>query len=115
MATFSVHELLHKRALITRASASPIRQILEESSATGDVTLDFAGVEAVTPSFVDEVLAVVENALAQQGRKRLRVIFLNPPTRLSSKFAAIGRARHLEVRETEDGAWLITTAADAVP
>lgn len=32
----------------------------------------------------------------------------HPPTRLSSKFEAIGRGRNLHIEETADGGWIIT-------
>jgi hypothetical protein len=113
MAQLKVHEVLRKRALITRESAAPIRDALLRRAATEDVVLDFAGIQAVTPSFVDEILAAVEEALATASRRDIKVTFLNPPTRLSSKFAAIGRARHLEVVEA-NGAWVISGPPRAV-
>ncbi len=77
------------------------------------MTLDFAGVDAVTPSFVDEILAIVEDAIARRREVSLRLVFLHPPTRLSSKFAAIGRARALEIAEAPDGEWIITATGAA--
>lgn len=108
MRTIKVFDLLRKRALITRESAGALGEALAAAPNEAEVALDFTGVEAVTPSFVDEVLRLVEEALAREGRAEFRVMFLYPPTRLSSKFAAVGRARQARIVEESDGAWVIT-------
>ncbi|MEX0786082.1 MAG: DUF4325 domain-containing protein [Dehalococcoidia bacterium] len=76
------------------------------------LTVDFRGVEAVTPSFVDEVLTSIEKVIETKHHPDASVVFLNPPTRLSEKFAAVGRAHKLTVAETEDGAWVLSTQHD---
>jgi hypothetical protein len=106
--TFSVYELVRKRALISRESAGTIREVLARAADEDEVVVDFTGIDAVTPSFVDELLAVVEEAMRAKGRAEVRVIFLHPPTRLSSKFAAVGRAHQLKIGESQDGTWVIT-------
>lgn len=108
-----MHDLLQKRALITRDSAKPIRQALAGSdiAVADDVALDFSGIDAVTPSFVDEVLAILEEALRRTKRGELRLLLVNPPTRLSAKFSAVARARGLQISESEDGAWAVTAAS----
>jgi len=48
---------LQRKILVTRESASAVREAIESSiSAEGEVALDFSGIDAVTPSFVDEIL-----------------------------------------------------------
>jgi len=111
MGTVKMYEALGKRALITRASAGAIKQALAEASEDEELVLDFSGVEAVTPSFVDEALAVIEDGLGRI-RKPPRLIFLHPPTRLSSKFAAVGRARQLDITEAVDGSWIVSSAPE---
>lgn len=110
MQTIRVFDLLRRRALVTRESARTIGpaliQALEGSG--GEVTLDFSGVEAVTPSFVDEVLNVVDEALSERARASLRVLLLHPPTGLTAKFSAVGRGHKLRISESAAGAWMIT-------
>jgi hypothetical protein len=108
-----VYDVVRKRALVTRESARAIGEALATAliSADGDVVLDFSGIDAVTPSFVDEALSSIEQMLGESRRKRLRVVFLNPPTRLSAKFAAVGRARGLEMKESDSGVWTIEAGA----
>ena len=103
-----IYDLLHKRVLVTRESAKAIGGALAIANDQGEVVLDFSGVDAVTPSFVDEALAVVEKAVRANGQNQIRVVFLHPPTRLSTKFEAIGRGRGLRIKESEDGGWIIT-------
>jgi hypothetical protein len=108
--TLKIFELLRKRALVNRGSARAIGAALADIIANDDedLTLDFQGVDAVSPSFVDETLAVVDEAFQTAGSKPNLIRFVNPPTRLSAKFAAVGRAHRLQLNEAEDGAWVIT-------
>lgn len=108
MKDLKVYDLLRKRALITRESAAKIGDALAEAWDEGRLIVDFAGVDAVTPSFVDEILTMVETVLRGKNQVDPAVIFVHPPTRLSAKFAAVGRAHQLNVIESEDGAWIIT-------
>ena len=110
MLSVTVYDLVRKRALVTRQSAAVIGEALAAAlAADGDeVVLDFSGIDAVTPSFVDEALSSIEGLLRGDVRGQLRVVFLNSPTRLSAKFAAIARARGLEIRESDSGSWTIT-------
>lgn len=105
-----VHELLQKKVLVTRESARAIEpQLTTAAKEEGaPLELDFIGVDALTPSFMDEVLAIISRVLAETNASRVDVRVLNPPTRLSSKFEAVGRAYELDVRELPDGAWLIS-------
>ena len=107
MKLVKIYDLVRKRALITRQSAGAVGEALANSADERGITLDFAGVDAVTPSFIDEVLAVLEDALKTKDREKFQVIFLHSPTRLSTKFAAVGRAHRLEITESEEGTWII--------
>ena len=108
MSAVMIHALTRKRALITRGSAQKIGEALVAASDQSPLLVDFAGIDAVTPSFVDELLAVVESILKERGQAEASAVFLNPPTRLSEKFAAVGRAHSLDVIEGDDGSWTIS-------
>lgn len=112
MAVLNVYDLTRKRALITRGSAAKIGAALADAWDGDVLSIDFSGVEAVTPSFVDEVLIAIENVVSTPGRANATIIFLNPPTRLSEKFAAVGRAHRLSAAESDDGNWHLTFNAD---
>lgn len=109
MGTVKIFELLKKRVLVTRESAKVIEPELRAALREGNglVELDFAGVASLTPSFLDGILRLLDAALPEGGAQSPRLILRNPPTRVSSKFAAVGRSHNLAVRESPDGAWEI--------
>ncbi len=109
MKEIKVYDLLQRRALITRESAHVIEKVMIPSIADqGEVLLDFSGVDAVTPSFVDEILGIVSKAVNESPERQIRVVFLNSPTRLSAKFAAVGRGHGAHIVESDSGVWEIT-------
>jgi hypothetical protein len=74
-----------------------------------EVSIDFAGLDGMGPSCVDEMLIVLEATLATNGIPGLRAIRIaNPPTRLSSKFEAVARGHSRTVQALPDGSWLFT-------
>ncbi|MBI4329638.1 MAG: STAS-like domain-containing protein [Chloroflexi bacterium] len=110
MARVRIYDLLPERVLVTRESARSIQPALAAAFAAGDgeVILDFTDVAGVTPSFVDEILAVLEECIGSGPQSRLSIVFLNPPTRLSAKFEAVDRAHALRIVEDRGGAWVVT-------
>jgi hypothetical protein len=113
MTALRIHDLLPKRVLVTRESARSIVPEIVSAIASGEnaITLDFAGIDGITPSFLDEVLSVIDEVIASRETGSFETIILKPPTRLSSKFAAIGRGHGLTIGERPDGSWLILRAA----
>ena len=108
METLMIHNLLPSRALVSRESARTLQSTLTAWAKLDEkLTIDFAGVDALTPSFVDELLKVIRVTLKNAGSPRLQVRFTNMPTQLSSKFAAIARAHELIITEVSPGSWLI--------
>ncbi len=101
-----LYELTGKKVLVTRESARSLASALSDAlaSADGDVTLDFSGIEGITPSFVDEILSLLE-ALEREEHKSVRVVFVNPPTRLSAKFAALASSHGTAISEPQQGVW----------
>lgn len=110
MRTLQVFELIPRRVLVARGSARDIAAAVEEAlgDSAGTIELDFLGIEAVTPSFVDEILSVIQGILDRTNVGLDRIVVSHPPTRLSSKFEAIGRGRNLRIEEGAGGAWVIT-------
>lgn len=110
MESVRVYDLLRRRVLVTRESARSIGPTLSEALGRGDgrVELDFSGVEGITPSFLDEALEVIQEQLNDTGGE-LQVLILNAPTRLSSKFEAVGRGRGLSITESPEGRWLVVS------
>jgi hypothetical protein len=85
MRTIEVFQLLQRKILVTRESASAVREAIEPSiRADGEVTLEFSGIDAVTPSFVDGILGIIDDARANSSRQEVRVVFSHAPTPLSA-------------------------------
>lgn len=108
MSGLALHDVLRNRVLVTRESARGLAPVIETAirEARGALKLDFSRVDGITPSFLDELLSVVEQAFARLNLDSFRVEILNPPTALSAKFAAIGRGRELSLTES-GSAWII--------
>lgn len=106
MKTIRVTQFLNKRVLVTRESAHDLRSALDQGLGGGEgtLTIDFEGIEGVTPSFIDELLAML---VGRAGDRGIKLLVSHPPTRLTAKFTAIGRSRGLSFEEGEDGSWLI--------
>ena len=77
------------------------------------MAVDFAGIEGIAPSFLDELLSIFESIIGVESGARARsLVVLNPPNRLSLKFEAIARGHGMSVRANPDGSWLLTDAGN---
>ena len=110
METLRLFDLLGKRVLVTRGSARAIQSNLATaiSEGGGQVVLDFLGIDGLAPSFLDEILSVIEDCIQDTSHDQLQIMVINSPTQLSSKFAAVGRGHGLSIRESGSGTWLIS-------
>ncbi|MHB8392647.1 MAG: STAS-like domain-containing protein [Acidobacteriaceae bacterium] len=112
MRPVEVFKHLQRKILVTRGSATALRPEIELSiKADGQVVLDFTGIDAVTPSFVDEILGIIDDARADSSRRELRVIFRHTPTSLTEKFLAIGKRHGAKMSQSGADAWEITNIA----
>lgn len=103
-----VAELLKRKILVTRESAAILRQQIESAIRTeSEVILDFEGIEAVTPSFVDEIMGMIDDARAAAVQSIARATFRHTPTALSEKFVAIGRRHGAEISQSKGNTWEI--------
>lgn len=111
--TVRIRDVLDNRILVTRQSARKLEPKLASMAVSFPerLELDFSGIDGITPSFLDEILGIIQEHLARKDD--VRIVIVNAPTRLSSKFAAIGRARDLTMAETETGSWIISYQGDA--
>ncbi len=105
MSTLDVFNHFKKRGLITRESARSLRVPLVDAlvAAHGELVLDFAGVQAVTPPFLDELLREVREAI-KAVEPRPKVTLIHVPVRLSPGFAAIGQSHGTLIRPTSPNA-----------
>jgi anti-anti-sigma regulatory factor len=61
----------HGSLLAGRFLGLELRQQVEEHAGNGEVVVDLAGVEMVSPSFADEFFAKLDSQLVGSGRVRL--------------------------------------------
>jgi hypothetical protein len=112
MRTVELFQLLQRKILVTRESASAVRDVIETSiRAEGEVVLDFSGIDAVTPSFVDEILGIIDDARTKSARREVRVLFSHAPTPLSAKYLAIGKRHGARMSQSASDDWEIKSAA----
>ena len=112
-----IHDILPQRALITRGSADRLREVLAGASVgSGNrFILDFSKIDAVTPSFIDQMLLIIGQLMEDGALPEVDIEFINVPTRLSAKFSALAKAHGaqiIQVSESSGGAWLITKRSD---
>jgi hypothetical protein len=116
MPVVRVHDVLKERILVSRESArlleDAVRTTLasapapENASCARSVTVDFEEVAGVAPSFLDELLTILESLVRSQASgQEVELIVANPPTRLSLKFEAIARGHGMSIQGLPDGSW----------
>ena len=113
MRALKIHDLLKRRVLVTRDSARAIQAELKAAliEGQGQVTLDFFGIDGLTPSFLDETLSIIEECTRTEMWTGLRVTVASSPTQLSSKFAAVGRGHRLQMKQSDHATWIISPEA----
>ncbi len=109
MIPLRIYDLLHKQVLVSRETARTIEPQLVAAivDGTGELVLDLSDVDGLAPSFFDETLSIIGEALPAASNSRFRLTIINPPTRLSSKFKAVGRVHGLTAEERDGVGWII--------
>jgi hypothetical protein len=120
-----VRDVLKEKVLVSRESArllgDRLRTVLasaatpESPSCSRSLTVDFADVAGVAPSFLDELLTILDSVLRTPTDGPAELIVASPPTRLSLKFEAIARGHGMAVRELADGSWCLSPAVVPAP
>lgn len=106
-----VYPLFKRRALVTRESTDVLRDSIAAATGNGDrVALDLSGIDSITPSFIDQVLQIVEGCLTKES-ERVDVLMLNPPSGLSSRLEPIARAHRSVATQDAKGNWTIPVGA----
>ena len=102
MVPIAIASLTRKRVLIARESVDAAALILSQSIPVDDgpIALDFAGIGAVSPSAIDQLLVRLEGASA--GRD---VQFSNMPFPREGVHEAIARAHGRTLIESGPNSW----------
>jgi hypothetical protein len=117
MVSIKIHDVLRKRALVSRDSSRALKEVLSSvvQNTHDGLAVDFEGVDAISPSFVDELLFVIRSALIERGSRISELRFINPPTSPSAAYSAIARAHDISLEETAEGDWKISGKLSADP
>ena len=111
MRIVSVYPIYNKKALVTRDAAGALQEDVLESSRHGEpLALDLSGVQAITPSFLDQLLLMVERSLPREGDP-VSVVMLNSPPGFRDRLESIGRVHRLKVVSDDVGDWLVPAAS----
>ena len=103
-----VYEITQSRALVTRARAIEFAECVRDERDVAPLTLDFAGIQALAPSFFDELLG----ELSKRPNGPVRTVTIkNAPRRLANKDRRVARGRGAEITETADSEWEIRLPA----
>jgi hypothetical protein len=116
-----VRDVLKERILVSRESAhrleNALRTILarpapKSASRARSLTIDFTEVAGVAPSFLDELLTILESLVRSRiNGQEVELIVANPPTRLSLKFEAIAHGHGMSIQGLPDGSWRLSGIA----
>ncbi len=111
MSNLVIRATLTDKILVSRESAQRLAEPLRQATAANgrEILVDFTGVEGMAPSFLDEFLGVLHDAVGVGTRIR----FSNQPARLSLKFEAVAKGRGLRLTEESGGSWVF--AAETPP
>ena len=119
MPILRVHDVLKERVLVSRESAHLLEDALRTTLASAptpasascarSLTVDFEEVAGVAPSFLDELLTILESLVRTPANgEAVELIVANPPTRLSLKFEAIARGHGMSIQGLADGSWRLS-------
>ena len=108
--TIDAYGLIQRRVLVTRSSARSIQEPLSSAmrDGQGNAELDFSGVNGLTPSFLDELLSIVDEARLVLHDREPSVTIKTPPMKISPMFEAVARVHGLKIDQTDGGDWVIS-------
>ena len=104
MSTIRLNSIFSQRALVTRASAHKVEPAIRDA-ADAVIEVDFEGIEAIAPSFVDELLKILLTGRQPRVSPIQEVVFSNVPTELSLKFSRIASSYGRSIDQEPDGSW----------
>ncbi len=114
MSVLSLYDATKRRALSSRRTARSIQPIvsaiLENGSGNGSLTVDFANMAAVTPSFFDELLRVIKDSVLPDSTGGPVIDLINTSEHQFARFRAVCRAHEMTTEEISPGHWRISQA-----
>lgn len=106
MEPIKVRSTLSGRLLVTRRSARELTPSLEDHGPSQKVELDFEGIDGISPSFFDELIKTMEEAI-QARSSNATFVFHNLPSGVSRTFERVARAHGLSL-QFHDDRWVLS-------
>lgn len=115
MAT-GVFGLINRRVITSRESIDLLRPALRLAARETERVLqvDFAGVEAVSPAAIDQLLVILDEELMPGWPGKGEVLLKSVPAVLSGKYLAIAIAHRTFLKQMEGGDWVLRKSVGAV-
>ena len=104
-----LYQTANKRVLSSRQTARAMTPMVSQSLSEGNgaLTIDMARMTAITPSFFDELIRVIEDSAESRGHKSLAIHFTNTTDAQAAKFQTVCRAHGLSLEKAAPGHWII--------
>ena len=114
MSVFNLHDATKRRALSSRETARSIQPaigaILANGNGDGSLTVDFAKMAVVTPSFFDELLRVIKDSVPPDFVGSPVIDLTNTSAHQFARFRAVCRAHEMTTKEVGPDHWRISKA-----
>lgn len=111
---FNLHDATKRRALSSRATARSIQPVvkamLSNGNGDGSLTVDFANLAVVNPSFFDELLRVIKDSVPPDSAGTPVIDLTNTSAHQFARFRAVCRAHEMTTKEIAPGHWRISQA-----
>ena len=112
MPTLNLYNTAKRRALSSRDTARSIAphisRILANGDGDGSLTIDFANMAVVTPSFFDELLHVINGRVSMESPGTPVVDLTNTSKNQFARFRAVCRAHKMSAEEVGPDHWRIS-------
>ena len=112
MSVFNLHDATRRRALSSRETARSIQpvvsKILTNGNGDGSLTVDFAKMAVVTPSFFDELLHVIKDSVPSDSVGAPVIDLTNTSAHQFARFRTVCRAHGMTTEEIGPGHWRIS-------
>ena len=113
-AVFNLHDATKRRALSSRETARSIQPVVSAMLANGNgdrsLTVDFAKMAVVTPSFFDELLHVINDSVPSDSVGAPVIDLINTSAHQFARFRAVCRVHGMTTEEVGPDHWRISQA-----
>ena len=107
MRVVNLYSIFNQKALVTREATSVLKDDVFVATRDGELlAFDLSEIQAMTPSFLDQLLLMVEDSLPS-GAEQVKILMVNSPPGFRNRMESIGRYHRLKVVSDGQGDWLV--------